>query len=215
MTWEDITIGRYFEIVNIVEKYKKASEYEQLPYVIDLVAACTGKSKEEYTAMPVSSLKSLVDSIGFISTPPKGRLSPKLVVNSKKYNVTINLKAITTAQYIDYTETLKNNPENIAMMCAIFCIPEGHKYNEGYEVVDLADEFYEHFKIVDAIGVSFFFTKLLKTYVKVTLNYLRRQLKREMKKAKKEKADPTKLRTILESIQALEHAGGLISSSNK
>lgn len=210
MTWEDITIGKYIDIVHVVEKHKKASDIDEITYVVDILSACTGKSKDEYLSMPVDRLKSVYESISFISQPPKGRLNESIEVNSKKYNLTVNLKNITTAQYIDYTETLKTNPDNIAMMCAIFCIPDGHKYNEGYHVVDLADEFYEHFKIVDAIGISFFFTKLLETYVKVTLNYLKRSLKQEMKKARKSQENPQKIQKIKESIAALERVGGLI-----
>lgn len=210
MNWEDINIGQYLDIVKVVEKYNKSSEPDEIAYVLDLLSVCNGKSKDEYMAMPVDELKSLTKELSFISKPPKGRLNDKIEVNDKKYNLTVNVKNITTAQYIDYTETLKNDPENIAMMCAIFCIPDGHKYNEGYHVVDLADEFYDHFKIVDAIGISFFFQKLLETYVKVTLNYLKRQLKKEMKKSKKKKENPEVIQKIKESIEALETVGGLI-----
>lgn len=210
MNWEDISIGQYTDIVKVVEKHNKASEPDEITYVMDLLSVCTGKSKEEFMGMTVDELKLLTNELSFISQPPKGRLNDKIIVNDKKYNLTVNVKNITIAQYIDYTETLKKDPENIAMMCAIFCIPDGHKYNEGYHVVDLADEFYDHFKIVDAIGISFFFQKLYQTSVKVTLNYLKRRLKKEMKKAAKKKEYPEVIQKIKESIEALEAAGGLI-----
>ncbi|MCD8041504.1 MAG: hypothetical protein LUH10_00415 [Tannerellaceae bacterium] len=210
MTWEDITIGQFNEIIRIVEKHSKQAKPDEIQYVVELVSACSGKSKEELLAMPFDALHTFYNEIAFVTQPPKGRLNDKIRVNGKKYNVSVNIKDITTAQYIDYTETLKNDQKNIAMMCAIFCIPDGHTYNEGYHVTDLADEFYDHFKIVDAIGISFFFTKLLESYVKATLSYLKRQLKREIKKAPQNHLNREQIAKIRESITALEHVGGLI-----
>lgn len=208
MTWEDITISQYLGIAQMVEKHQKfGDKSNNIDYICDLLWACTGKPKDSFLERPVEELNSLWEDIKFIMEPPKSRFTEVIEVNGKKYNVSISMRDISTAQYIDYTETLKNDPENIAMMCAIFCIPEGHKYNEGYQVVDLAEEFFDSFKIVDAMGISFFFTQLLKSYVKATLNFSKRQLKKEKRKLKK---NPDKIKAITASIEVLKSVGGLI-----
>ncbi len=212
MTWEDITIKQFNKLTKVVETHQKNADSDQITYAVELVSACTNKSVQECLDMPFNELKHFCDDLSFMEDKPKGRLNPSVTINGTTYVVSLKVKDITTAQYIDYTETLKNDPENIALMCAIFCIPKGHAYNEGYDVMELAQEFYEHFKIVDAIGISFFFTKLLQSYVRVTLSFLKRKLKKQMKLYKKNKTNLQEIQKMQQSIEALESAGGLILS---
>lgn len=212
MTWEDITIDKYLAIVKAIEQQKKDIENGQFIealFVTDIYKAAKGLSDSDLNDIPATEYGNLIKEIEFIQQPPKPRLSDKVKVGEIEYTIPINIRDVTTAQYIDYSETLKNDPENIAMMCAIFCVPTGKKYNEGYSVSELADFFYDAFPIVDAIGISFFFNQLLKSYVEATLTSLKRSMKKEMSKRKMKK-DPEKVEALRQSINALSKIGGLI-----
>lgn len=210
MSWENVSISKFKSIQGIVAGYLNQPENsrDDVGYIVDMYCLLYDKEKDEVLNRPASDIHKLSDAISFINTKPKPRIDSSVVVNGEKYNIPIDVRSITTAQYIDYTEVLRNDPENIAFMCAIFCVPDGMKYNEGYNVSDLANDFEDSFSIVDAIGIGFFFTELLRTYVKSTLSYLEKNLKKELKKAGKNKESKEKSEAMKLSIEALKRVGG-------
>lgn len=212
MNWNNVSIGQYKRLQKLFKEFidKKAEEEDNIKFVSRAYSILSGKTIDEILDLPATEFIPVSKEIEFLGTEPKGVIDETVTVNGNKYIVPIDVRKVTTAQYIDYTELTRRDPENIAMMCAIFCVPEGKKYNEGYNVSDLAEEFEDSFRIVDAIGISFFFTELLRTSVKSTLGYLKSELKKELKKVRKNTKTKEKIEAIEASIAALTRIGGAI-----
>lgn len=199
MNWNDITIKQYKGIAAL-----SPNDYDELTYIAKLLAIVTNKTEEEILNTPVDDFKSESKKLDFLNDNPKPRLpEKKYTVNGKTYIFTPNASKMTAGQYIDYTTTLNNDPENFAFLCAILLIPEGKTYGEDYDVNELAQEFNEHFKMVDVIGISFFFREALKALTKVTLTYLTKKLRKEMKKEK----NPERIKAIETAINQIKTNG--------
>ena len=89
------------------------------------------------------------------------------IINGKKYKLLKKVNDITAAQFIDYQ--LYMQKFHIEQVLSIFLIPvkgknifgkyKYHKYNEGYDIIELQNDIYNHMKQVDANSIVDFFLK--------------------------------------------------------
>lgn len=192
--WSDVTLSQFDQILSISEIKKN-----DLDKMIDVLSVMTGETSEYYKEMLLDDVTEQLTRISELKSDllKPSKLNDTYIVEGIKYKLTTSAKQMTAGQFIDYQVTLHNNPKDIAMMCAIFLIPDGKKYGEEYDVMKLKETLYNSFKYVDAMAISFFFQKTLDVLSKTTLSYSIKKLKKEMKKQK----DPEKLKSLEEAIQ--------------
>lgn len=195
MKWEDITINQYKAISKI-----DLNQSNEIDSIIDLLVAVTGKTSEEILDMPMDEFNILTKELDFLKEVIKPRMkSDKYIVDGKEYRLTANAKSMTAGQYIDYTTTLQADPENFGMICATILVPKGKKYGEGYDPLEISEVFNKHFKMVDVMGVSFFFLKTSEALMQATLCSLNRKLKKELKK----ETDPKRKEIIIQAMEKI------------
>jgi hypothetical protein len=86
---------------------------------------------------------------------------------------TLKRKNITTAQYISFQElSAQHSEDKMVQLLACLLIPEGKKFNEGYDIDDVIEAISEHLSIVDANALYAFFLRLSQKSMQSTLNYL-------------------------------------------
>lgn len=194
-TWEDITISQFNQILAISGMQK--SELEKS---IMLMSVIDGKDEDYYEALPINEFMERVKLISFIgeSSPKERFKGGKYEIAGRKFTLTKNAKKMTTGQFIDYQSFIES--KDIASLCAIFLIPNGKKYGEDYDFDEVRELINEHFKIVDAMGISFFFLKMYESLSNATLRYLCKKLKKETKKNR----DPEKINLLKEAITRIE-----------
>lgn len=179
-TWEDVTIKQYEEIIAIASMKMNPTDRS-----IHYLTVFTGKDPEYYLDMAIPDLQKELKRISKLNPSdlkPRMLENGKYHINGAKYILTPSANRMKGSQLIDYEYTLKSNPNDIAMLCAIFCIPEGKTYGEGYDPLEVREIFYDKFKIVDALGISFFFLERLRISSNFILRYSKKVLKKEMKK---------------------------------
>lgn len=155
MTWENITISQYRRICDLSD-----SGLGELEFVAKLLEIVLGKTEKEILDMPVDEFRQKMGMLAFLKEPLEPAMHrPHYVVDGKKYRLTLNADKMTAGQYIDYTTTLREDGGNYALLTAILLVPEGKEYAEGYDVRELAEEFGDRFRIVDVLGICFFFGK--------------------------------------------------------
>lgn len=199
-TWEDVSIGQFEQIVSISGMRKNA-----LDECIDILSVMTGIQPETYLDMPLPELEAEIKKIDSLKPDLlKERMKDggEYTVEGRKYILTPSANQMTAGQFIDYQNTLADDPQNISMLCAILLVPEGKKYGEGYDVLELRETLHEHFHYIDSMGISFFFRMVLTSLSVATLSYSIRQLKKTMKKEK----DPEKKQKLMELIKKQEEA---------
>lgn len=200
LSWDDISIREFMSIQSILKQ-----DYNPIESHIYIMCMLTNMSDDYYYDLPISKINDeLIYKLKFLQEP----LEPNLVkeeyeINGIKYKLNLNLLKLTAAQYIDYTELLKQSPLDYSKLLAVLLVPEGKQYNEDYDIEKVEIEFDEHFKIKDALGIAFFFKSLLESYTKVILNYSIKKLKKQLKKEK----DNLKKTEIKKAIAALTQDG--------
>lgn len=198
-TWSDVSISQFEEIVSI-----SGMRINDLDKAIEILSVMTGETSEYYKALPVPQFR---EQISRISGLKVSELKPRFEsgiysIDGFRYNLTPNAERMAAGQFIDYQMTVENDPNNIAMLCAILLIPEGKKYGEGYHVPDLAKMIYEKFPYIDAMGISFFLKKTLDALSAATLYSSIRRMKKQRKKEK----DPGRRITMQAAIRKTQQA---------
>lgn len=181
LSWSDITIAKHKAIMAVYDKYRDNADDDLFPY--ELTCAAYGKPWEWIAAMTISEANAYVNSITFLENKPKQRrVKSKYILNGHTYIACLNLTSINTAQYIDFQNLADNCNELPAEFLAIILIPEGKKYNDGYELNDAVSDIENYLTVEEALGLSAFFFNLSK----ISTMRLTQKLRRMEKKARKE-----------------------------
>ena len=186
MSWSDITLEKFHQIQDIlacVDEYTEANLVEAI-YGVDT------------SNMSITELKQY--GLSFMQSPIKNeniKLEEKYILNGRRYNSNINLTVIRTSQFNDFTNYAKEDSNNYEKLLSVFIIPEGHNYNDGYNMREVQDDI-RKLPITVVMSMAFFMTKQLQMFAIIFQSYLAEETKKmniptEEKKKMLEEIDKT------------------------
>lgn len=161
MKWSDVTLNQFLElqeIMNIEDDTDKMLSIAELFF------------GEEVLALPLSEFNKKVKELTFLETEiPDNHIVKKVTINDRNYIINAVLGHISTAQYVDFTNYMKEE-NNIAKLLSVFFIPENHKYNDGYDMQQVIDDM-GSLPIDIAKSESFFFSRQYKKFIRIFQSY--------------------------------------------
>lgn len=159
MKWNDVTVSQFLELQEII---KIEDETDRLLAIIELFFG------ENSVDLPIYEFNKKIKELDFLKTEvPKNHIVNTATVNGRKYKVDALVGHISTAQYVDFTNYMKEDPEkNITKCLSVFFIPEGHKYNDSYDMLQVIDDM-GSLPIDIAMSESFFFSRQYKKFIKI------------------------------------------------
>ena len=170
MKWNDVTVSQFLELQEII---KIEDETDRLLAIIELFFG------EDAVNLPIYEFNKKIKELDFLKTEvPKNHIVNTATVNGRKYKVDALVGHISTAQYVDFTNYMKEDPEkNITKCLSVFFIPEGHKYNDSYDMLQVIDDM-GSLPIDIAMSESFFFSRQYKKFIKIFQSYSIKQIKK-------------------------------------
>lgn len=178
LKWSDITLAAHQRILNA---YATTEDDDLLTY--NLVTAVYGWEEGKIEKMTIAEANEWVDTIMFLAEKPKPVTAKShYILNGKRYNTTMNLTKVSTAQYIDFQQMADKSGEMPAEFLSIILIPNGCDYNEGYEISDVVEDIRNYLTVGEALGLTAFFFDLLR----ISIRKSTARLKKLTKKAEKE-----------------------------
>lgn len=206
-SYSELPVNRYLEIRDLINE-----ECEPLDLQVKLVSILDGRSEEDVLNMNINEYHSLVQQSGFLMKPPKPSKSipNKININGKKYQLQKDVSKFTTAQYIDYqTMTAREDREKILpYILSCFIVPEGKRYNDGYDIAEVIKDIGGHLSVQDAVNICFFFQQKYLRLLDDTLIYLGWKTKRMMRKTK----DETTKQKLTEAMERMKELRSLVQS---
>lgn len=198
-SWRDVSINEFYEIKDISED-ETMTDYEK---EVALMAYINNMTEEDIWKMNINSFKKLQSEKKWMQefNFDTKKTFKKITINNNKYTVDVNLQHFSVAQYIDfqtYWPMRDNMRDIIGNILAIFIIPKGHSYNEGYDIAEVVNDIKSSIDIMTANEIIFFFLSSYQTLMKVSVSYLKWMTKRKFKK------DKLKTKQLEEQIQNLE-----------
>ena len=182
---EDITINDYKEIVNITQK-ELDSDLEKSISILAILCECT---EDDLYSMNANKLYKLLSEIEWVKQPYKFNhnwSSKHIIINGIKYDVVVDINKFTVAQYADlqvYWDK-RDDINYMAKLLTLFIIPNGKTYNNGYDIVQLANIIEDNVSINDFNSICFFFLKSCLIFIKASLLFSNWELMKLMMKEK-------------------------------
>lgn len=207
-SYKELTIKEYLELKQMMAEESS----DDLSAQARLIAFLNKKSEDEILSMPLTEYHKLVEKTAFLmQLPEPGKKAPKTIkLGGYKLDVVTDIAKMTTAQYIDFENYLgmKDKEQYLANIVACFYVPQGKKYNVGYDLDEVTDLIANHVSIQDAVDVCFFFHQRYMNSIKDSLRYLEFKTKRMMRK---EKDQTTKMK-LQEALTAMKQYRDLLDA---
>lgn len=184
--WKEITINVYQRLVDAVNSVEITDDetLNNINKEIAMLAVLCECDEDEIAGISKNEFVRLSNECNFLYEMPKVKITDKYVINGKKYEVFLSLRDMNMSQYIDFQTFYKDTNKYFKELLAIFLLPVGKKYGEGYNIEEVIDDIGNHLSIVDANSILFFFVIAYRSLTKVMLNYSIKQMKKAMKKEK-------------------------------
>ena len=205
--WDNITIEKYYEIKDILDD----EEDDDITKNVKMVAVITGKDEDEVWSMDMAEAGEYISRLQFLN---KFELpdNPNMKFNLPGYQLKVmkDVSKISVAQYVDFQNFVKLPlREGMEKILSIFLIPEGCKYNDGYDIIDVQKEIRENLSFRVAEGLLSFFIEKYGELLIHSLVYCRRQVKKTKNPEMMEKLEKTQ-KEVQQKLDSLIHLIGSI-----
>jgi hypothetical protein len=171
-SWDEITVQELMDINTVIEDEDTESNKMQT-----LISILTGKDFEYLGGLPMVTYKMLMGCTAFLQNKPKpNKLKSKYIINGKTYIQCGDVTKITTAQFVDYNNYIMNNEPDISKILSVILVPEGHDYNQGYNIEEAIEDI-KTMRYKDALAISFFLQKQFAAYVMLMVDYSEKLMK--------------------------------------
>lgn len=157
MKWSDVTLKQFLELKDIMQI---EDETDRTIAIAELLLGL------DVSNLPLSEFNKKMKELSFLKEEiPNNHIVKKVEINNRKYNIDALLGRVSTAQYVDFTNYMKEE-NNITKVLSVFFIPNGHKYNDGYDMEQVIKDM-ESLPVDIAISESFFFSKQFAGFIKI------------------------------------------------
>lgn len=203
--WENISIDKYYYIKDILDDETD----DDITKNVKLVAIMLDKDEQEVWDMDMAQAGDYISRLQFLGKfelPKNSNMKIKL----PNYDLVVmkDLTKISVAQYVDFQNFIKMPlRESMEKILSIFLIPEDHKYNDGYDIIDLQKVIRENLSFRVAEGLlGFFIEKYGKSLIH-SLVYCRRQVRKTKDPEMMERLEKTE-KEIQQKLDSLIHLIG-------
>ena len=200
-SYKELKIGRYLEILDACKDRGDAVDTQ-----VAFIAALSGKTEDEILNLPIQEYMELVRNASFITKAPELPENPAKVYEVGGFRLVPVQDAtkITTAQYIDF-QTLAKKEDSVVDVLSCLLVPEGMKYNDGYDIAEVQKAIREEMSVADAMGAYAFFLRSCRKSTRATLYYSAKQIMR-VKMPMREKIRMT--RALLKTADSVANGAG-------
>lgn len=177
-SYKEMTLQMYEHLSKIAE-----SDTDDIEKQIQMVSVLTGKSVKEVEDLPISVYHDLAKKTVFLMREPAVEQikSNTVKINERVYVITNDVTKITTAQYIDFQEYMKQG-KDLANVLSTLLVPKGEKYGEA-DFLEVKKDI-ERLPICTALGLYAFFLQRFAKLIANTLHCSMSALKSEEGKTK-------------------------------
>lgn len=200
---DELSIKKYRQLIEL-----NRDDYNEMEYGLEILSILSDIPVDELLDLPIDDFTSMMAQTIFLKQTFEKvdyeSLGKTLKINGKEYTLIRKAKDLTAGQYIDYKSYCARDKfmEMLPYIMTVFIIPKGCKYNQGYDIVELANEFDEHMNIPLALGISDFFLHQSRKQMMASVLCSKLKIQRMMKK-EKNKEMKMKLQDCLEQMDSL------------
>jgi len=180
MTWKDINVFQYQQIMDLYASAKDMSELDLAYKVTGIVMDLT---ENQIDSLPVDQLRPLLEQIRFVHEQPKPQPQKYIKVNGKRYRCIYDVRKIPSARYIETKYFDQDRIGNLHKLAASMVMPQKRnwlgmwvddKYDAGKHT-EYSDDMLAA-PITAILGSVVFFYQVYNNWIKSSKDYLISQM---------------------------------------
>ena len=196
-----LTLGMYQEI----QAVSSNESLEDIDKQVQILSILTGEAEEEILHLPITEYKELVVKAGFLDP---GNITYHPI--AKRYMVgrfelipLRDFRKMETCQYIDFQTYAPDLDNHLVEFLSVILVPKGHRYNEGYDIMEVQKAIREEMSVSDGVSLAGFFLTWCRKSIQDSLNYSKQEAMGIKDKTKREEI----LHRIEEQERLLQTSG--------
>jgi hypothetical protein len=171
LTLNDISLGKYCEIVSIVQD-STLGEADKTIFICNILYGVDISKISMSEALPYIN-----NSIKLLNTdiPTNAKTEDYYILGDKKYRFTTDISKINLMQFLDFQTYIQedNTINNYNKILSVFLVPEGVSYNDdSYNITELQSLIDKELSITEAYNMGAFFLQQYKRYLRIFQNSL-------------------------------------------
>lgn len=173
--WKDITLTDYDLILKINERPYDSD----LEKSIALASLLCGVAEDDLYSIEIEKLKGILNDMEWIKKPftfDRNWKPSKMNIAGIKCKVFPDINSLTVAQFLDFQTFWNERNEHKGELLAVFIVPEGKKYNEGYSATEFAATLENNISIQEWNSFCFFLLRRWVLSIRASLHYSRFQM---------------------------------------
>ena len=190
--WNSITIEKYYDIMDVFD-----GDDDDITKNVKLVALMLDKDEQEVWDMDLTEAGEYISRLRFLNKfdfPDHPNMNIKLPGYDLK--VMKDVTKINVAQYMDFQAFVKMPlREGMDKLLSIFLIPDGFKYNDGYDIIEVQKVIRQNLSFRVAEGLLGFFLRKYGKLLISTQRYCRKAIKKTKDKELMERLETTQKET--------------------
>ena len=193
-SYNRLTLGKYEDIRAISQD----ETIEEVDRVVGILSILTDQPSEELLHLPLGEFSELSKKMKFLEGDEfqGGRIAESYKVGKWTLIPVKDYRKLETCQYIDFKTYAEDFDNHIVELVSVLLVPKGHRYNEGYDVLEVQEAIREGMTVTDGVAVVGFFLNLYEGLIVDSLHYSREEAEKIPDKEKREE--------ILRKIQEQE-----------
>ena len=191
-----LTLGTFLDIDAILQ-----SDKEEIDKQVAIIALLSGETEADILALPLAEYAALAAKTDFLRQEcPPVTAPARVVVGGRAYIPVKDFTKVTTAQYVDFQTFSKQGTQKLPEILAVLLVPEGHKYNEGYDFLDVVADV-KTLPLPVALSLVGFFFGALSESIADSLTFLEGKAKTlPRKKAKAMLEEAERIKSLLAGV---------------
>ncbi len=200
-SYNKLTLAQYQDI----QAVQKDESLEDIDKHTRILSILTGVPEDELMHLPITEYTELSAKAQFLSADgfKAGRMAKKYVIGGMELIPVTDFRKLETCQYLDFQTYAGDLDKYMAELISVLLVPKGHRYNEGYDIIELQDHIRQEMSVTDGATIVGFFLTLCGRSIKDSLNFSRRMAKGIRDKKKRTEI----LKRIEEQEEALRTSG--------
>lgn len=153
--YNELSVGKYLRVLELCED----KSLDNVERQVAILSVLSGKTEDEILNLPLPEYMEMSGRLKFLEKSPGLPETP-----AKSYNVgkwvlmpVADIRNMTAAQYIDFQTFAAQDGSRVVEIISCMVVPEGKKYNSGYDIVELQHDIREKMPVTDAMSLYAFF----------------------------------------------------------
>ena len=182
--YNQLTLGKYMEI----QEVSRNESLEDIDKQVQILSILTGVAEDELLHLPLPEYKELVVKSGFLA-PENINYHPiakKYILGTFELIPCRDFRKVETGQYIDFQTYAPDLDKYLVEFLSVILVPKGHRYNEGYDILEVQKAIREEMSVSDGVSLAGFFLTWCRKSILDSLNYSKREAMGIKDKTKRE-----------------------------